>query len=166
MIALLVVVTAVGVTLGVFYPFQSVILAGFGFTPSQIGLITSAGALGFTISVPVWGHLADVRLGRSRALRITAIGGAAIIGLLLFPVPTALVVVAFAAFPIFESAWQPLADALTVNAVRSRDYAKVRTLTSLGLMYVSAGRTVLVAYTTPLWVFPLAWLFAARRRVE
>ena len=33
-------------------------------------------------------------------------------------------------------------------------------LTSLGLMYVSAGRTVLVAYTTPLWVFPLAWLFA------
>ena len=33
-------------------------------------------------------------------------------------------------------------------------------LTSLGLIYVSAGRTVLVAYTTPLWVFPLAWLFA------
>jgi drug/metabolite transporter (DMT)-like permease len=33
-------------------------------------------------------------------------------------------------------------------------------LTSLGLVYVSAGRTVLVAYTTPLWVFPLAWLFA------
>lgn len=33
-------------------------------------------------------------------------------------------------------------------------------LTSLGLIYVSAGRTVLLAYTTPLWVFPLAWLFA------
>jgi drug/metabolite transporter (DMT)-like permease len=33
-------------------------------------------------------------------------------------------------------------------------------LTSLGLVYVSAGRTVLLAYTTPLWVFPLAWLFA------
>lgn len=33
------------------------------------------------------------------------------------------------------------------------------TLTSLGLVYVSAGRTVLLAYTTPLWVFPLAWLF-------
>lgn len=32
-------------------------------------------------------------------------------------------------------------------------------LTSLGLVYVSAGRTVLLAYTTPLWVFPLAWLF-------
>src|SRR5690606_26756205 len=33
-------------------------------------------------------------------------------------------------------------------------------LASLGRVYVSAGRTVLVAYTTPLWVFPLAWLFA------
>jgi drug/metabolite transporter (DMT)-like permease len=32
-------------------------------------------------------------------------------------------------------------------------------LTSVGLQYVSAGRTVLLAYTTPLWVFPLAWLF-------
>lgn len=32
-------------------------------------------------------------------------------------------------------------------------------LTSLGLMHVSAGRTVLLAYTTPLWVFPLARIF-------
>jgi PPP family 3-phenylpropionic acid transporter len=131
-IALLVVVTTVGVTLGVFYPFQSVILAGYGFTPSEIGLITSAGALGFTIAVPAWGHLADVRLGRPRTLQICALGGAAIIGMLLLPVPTALVVLAFATFPIFESSWQPLADALTVNAVPPRDYARVRTLTSLG----------------------------------
>ena len=36
-------------------------------------------------------------------------------------------------------------------------------LTSLGLVYVSAGRTVLLAYTTPLWVFPLAWLFAGEK---
>jgi MFS family permease len=131
-IALLVVVTTVGVTLGVFYPFQSVILAGFGFTPAQIGLITSAGALGFTIAVPAWGHLADVRLGRPRTLQICALGAAAIIGMLLLPVPTALIVLAFVTFPIFESSWQPLADALTVNAVRPRQYAQVRTLTSLG----------------------------------
>jgi PPP family 3-phenylpropionic acid transporter len=131
-IALLVVVAAVGVTLGVFYPFASVILASFGFSPGEIGLITSAGAVGFTVAVPAWGHLADVRFGRPRTLQICALGAAAVIGMLLLPVPIALVVVAFVAFPIFESAWQPLADALTVNAVRSRDYARVRTLTSLG----------------------------------
>ena len=132
MIALLVLVTAVGVTLGVFYPFASVILASFGFSPGEIGLIISAGAIGFTIAVPAWGHLADVRLGRPRTLQVCAIGAALVIGMLLLPVPTALVVLAFVAFPIFESSWQPLADALTVNAVRGRDYAKVRTLTSLG----------------------------------
>jgi MFS family permease len=131
-IALLVVVTTVGVTLGVFYPFASVILSSFGFTPGEIGLIISAGAIGFTIAVPAWGHLADVRLGRPRTLQVCAIGAAVVIGMLLFPVPTALVVLAFVTFPIFESSWQPLADALTVNAVRGRDYARVRTLTSLG----------------------------------
>jgi MFS family permease len=131
-IALLVVVTTVGVTLGVFYPFASVILSSFGFSPGEIGLIISAGAIGFTIAVPAWGHLADVRLGRPRTLQVCAIGAAIVIGMLLLPVPTALVVLAFVTFPIFESSWQPLADALTVNAVRGRDYARVRTLTSLG----------------------------------
>jgi PPP family 3-phenylpropionic acid transporter len=131
-IALLLVVLLVGVTLGVFYPFGAVILASYGFSPGEIGLITSAGAVGFTIAVPAWGHLADVRFGRARTLRICAIGAALVIGLLLLPVPTALVVLAFVTFPIFQSSWQPLADALTVNAVRRRDYARVRTLTSIG----------------------------------
>jgi PPP family 3-phenylpropionic acid transporter len=131
-IALLLVVLSVGVTLGVFYPFGAVILASYGFSPGEIGLITSAGAVGFTIAVPAWGHLADVRFGRARTLRMCAIGAALVIGILLLPVPTALVVLAFVVFPIFQSTWQPLADALTVNAVRPRDYARVRTLTSVG----------------------------------
>lgn len=32
-------------------------------------------------------------------------------------------------------------------------------LCSIGLLYVSAGRSVLLAYTTPLWVFPFARFF-------
>jgi len=38
----------------------------------------------------------------------------------------------FLLFWIFESAWQPLTDAITVNALRGRDYARVRLFTSLG----------------------------------
>jgi PPP family 3-phenylpropionic acid transporter len=38
----------------------------------------------------------------------------------------------FLLFWIFESSWQPLADAITVNALRGRDYARVRLFTSLG----------------------------------
>lgn len=32
-------------------------------------------------------------------------------------------------------------------------------LVSWGLQYLPAGRSVVLAYTTPLWVFPAAWLF-------
>ena len=46
-----------------------------GSRPGEIGLITSAGAIGFTIAVPAWGHLADVRLGRPRTLQVCALGG-------------------------------------------------------------------------------------------
>jgi PPP family 3-phenylpropionic acid transporter len=131
-LALHVLVTSLGVALGVLYPFISVILAGRGFSPGQIGLISSIGAVGFTIAVPAWGHLADVRLGRPRTLQLCALGAGLAILALLLPVPPLLVVVLLMAFWIFESPWQPLADAITVNALRGRDYARVRLFTSLG----------------------------------
>lgn len=132
MIALRVLVTALGVALGVLYPFVSVILAGFGFSPGEIGLISSLGAVGFTVAVPAWGHLADVHLGRPRTLQLCAVAGGAAVLALLLPLPPLLVVVLFLLFWVFESSWQPLSDAITVNALRGRDYARVRLFTSLG----------------------------------
>lgn len=132
MIVLHVLVTALGVALGVIFPFISVILADFGFSPSEIGFISSLGAVGFTIAVPVWGHLADVRFGRPRTLQLCGLAGGAAIVALLLPLPPLLIVVMFLLFWIFESSWQPLADAITVNALRGRDYARVRLFTSLG----------------------------------
>ena len=132
MIALHVLVTSLGVALGVLYPFISVILAERGFSPGEIGLISSLGAVGFTIAVPAWGHLADVRFGRPRTLQLCGLAGGAAIAALLLPLPPLLIVVMFLLFWIFESSWQPLADAITVNALRGRDYARVRLFTSLG----------------------------------
>jgi len=60
---------SIGLAIGVFVPFISVILASRGFGPAQIGFVASLGALGFTVAVPVWGHLADVRLGRPERSR-------------------------------------------------------------------------------------------------
>lgn len=131
-IALHVLVTSLGVALGVLYPFISVILAGRGFSPAEIGLISSLGAIGFTIAIPAWGHLADVRLGRPRTLQLCAIGACSAVLALLLPWPPLLVVGLLIAFWVFESSWQPLADAITVNALRGRDYARVRLFTSLG----------------------------------
>jgi MFS transporter, PPP family, 3-phenylpropionic acid transporter len=124
------VVLSVGAALGVFYPFISVILADFGFRPAEIGLIASAGAVGFTLAVPGWGHLADVRLGRSRTLQICAVGGSLAVGALAGSWPPLVIAILLMAYWVFQSAWQPLADALTVNAVDRREYPRVRLLTS------------------------------------
>ena len=148
MIALRLVVLALGVALGVFYPFISVILASRGLGPAQIGLVASIGAVGFTLAVPAWGHIADVRLGRARTLQICAFGGAVAVGALLGPWPPIVIALLFFAYWIFESSWQPLADALTVNLVDRRRYGRVRLLTSLsfaiasiaaGFLYDQAG---------------------------
>jgi len=136
-IALRLVVLALGVALGVFYPFISVILASRGLGPAQIGLVASIGAVGFTLAVPAWGHIADVRLGRARTLQICAIGGAVAVGALLGPWPPIVIALLFFAYWIFESSWQPLADALTVNLVDRRRYGRVRLLTSLSFAIAS-----------------------------
>ena len=131
MIAVRLLVLAVGVALGVFYPFIAVVLKGFGFSAGEIGVIASIGAIGFTIAVPAWGHLADVRFGRPRTLQVCAIGAGLAIVALLLPWPAPVVAALFAIFWVFESSWQPLADAVTVNALHGRDYGRVRLLTSL-----------------------------------
>ena len=132
MIPLLVLVTALGAALGVFYPFISVILAERGFSPGEIGLVFSLGAIGFTIAVPAWGHLADVRFGRPRTLQVCAIVAAIAVLGLLAPVAPLIVVALLLVFWVFESAWQPLADAITVNMTGGRDYARIRLFTSAG----------------------------------
>ena len=89
MIALRVLSLSLGLAIGVFVPFISVILASRGFGPAQIGLAASLGAIGFTVAVPVWGHLADVRLGRPRTLQVCALGGAVAVVTLLRDWPMA-----------------------------------------------------------------------------
>ena len=134
----------VGAILGVFYPFVPPILAERGFTPAEIGLTTALAAVAFTLSVPVWGHLADLVLGRVVALRIAAVGSTiAVLGLVLDgpPVVIGLLIIGYAAF---ESALAPLADAVAVNALSAapRSYPRVRLLSSLGFAGASilAGR--------------------------
>ncbi len=139
MIALRVVVLALGAALGVFYPFIPVILASRGFGPAEIGLVASIGAVGFTLAVPAWGHIADVRLGRARTLQVCAIGGGLAVGALLGSWPPVVVALLLMAYWLFESSWQPLADALTVNLVDRRGYTRVRLLTSLSFALSSIG---------------------------
>lgn len=124
---------AVGGAIGVVYPFIAVILLGRGFDVIGVGVVTALSALAFTASVPAWGHLADVVLGRPRALQVSAIGGGLALAVTLLPVPPIVVAICFIAFSASESAFAPLSDALAVNGVTDarRDYARIRLMSSL-----------------------------------
>lgn len=144
MLALRVLFLLAGAILGAFYPFLSSILAERGFRPAEIGLTVALSSLAFMLAVPVWGHLADMVIGRVAALRAGVIGSTAALFGLLVGAPPIIVVGLIIAYAAFESSIAPLADALAVNALgRSpRSYARIRLLTSLGFAGTSilAGR--------------------------
>ena len=100
----------------------------------------AASSAAFSIAVPAWGHIADVILGRRRALAVSALGAAVFVLLAGAPVPLVVVALALVGFSLFESAWGPLGDALAVNAIKDhgREYARIRLLSSVGFGVVSA----------------------------
>ncbi|RBL86930.1 EamA family transporter [Streptomyces cavourensis] len=56
-------------------------------------------------------------------------------------------------------AWPVKADIAVILSVGLLHMGAFAALVSLGLQYVPAGRSVVLAYTTPLWVIPAARLF-------
>lgn len=128
-----------GAALGVFLPFVAVLLAERGVEPSVIGAVMAAGSVAFVLSVPTWGHVADVILGRRRALAVSGFGAAAAVLIAGSPLPLAVAAVGFVGFYAFESAWAPLGDALAVNAItdHSRQYGRIRLINSFGFAAVS-----------------------------
>ncbi len=128
-----------GATVGVFLPFVAVILAGRGASPGAIGALLAVTSVAFVVSVPAWGHIGDVVLGRRRALAVSALGAAAASLIAGSPAPGFVAVVAFVAFYAFYSAWAPLTDALVVNALtdHSRQYGRIRVMMSLSFAVMS-----------------------------
>jgi MFS family permease len=152
-------VLAFGVAVGSFYPFIAVILVSRGFNAIGVGIVGALGALGFTIAVPIWGHLADVRLGRPRTLVVCAIGAAVVVLALNLDLPLAAVGALFVVVWIFQSGFQPLIDAISLNALPDRrDYARLRLLTSLAVAVVCIGVGFVydvTGYGVVYWLYPL-----------
>jgi PPP family 3-phenylpropionic acid transporter len=146
-----------GAALGVFYPFIAVILAERGVPPAGIGLVTAASSAAFTLAVPAWGHIADVILGRRRALAVAGVGAGLFVLLAGAPLPLLVVTVGFVGFSTFESAWGPLGDALAVNAItdHGRQYGRIRLLSSIGfaVFATAAGFLYDVSGYGPSFVF-------------
>lgn len=156
---------AVGASSGCFFPFLVVILAGRGFGPAEIGVATASASLAYMGSVPVWGHLGDVTLGRVRALQVGAIGAAIVVVLFALPTPMLVGAALVVAFSAFQSAIGPLSDALALSHVRDRDrdYARIRLLSSLSFAVVSIVCGVAydrIGYwmTAPFFAVSAAWI--------
>ena len=127
-----------GAAIGAIFPFLTVMLADRGFDAFSIGLLTATTAAAFTVALPLWGHVADVVLGRVPALRLTAAGAGLAMLVFLGPFPLVALAVCVVAFTIIEAPVAALADALVVNAVAdpARAYPRLRVLFS-GAMAVS-----------------------------
>jgi MFS transporter, PPP family, 3-phenylpropionic acid transporter len=156
---------AVGAAMGSFFPFLVVILAGRGFDPAQIGVATAAASVAYTSTVPAWGHLGDVTLGRARALQLGTIGAAVAVGLFALPLPMLAAAGLVVVFNAFQSSMQPLSDALALAHVpdRGRDYGRVRLLASLAFAVTSVACGVLydrVGFwaTAPVFAVAAAWI--------
>jgi MFS family permease len=161
MLAIRTLLLLAGATVAVFFPFLTALLAARGFSAEAIGLTSALMSLAFTLAVPVWGHLADVVVGRVVALRIAAIGSSIVLLGLLLPLPPLLVGACVFGFVLFESSLSPLTEALAVNALAGspRLYGRVRLLASLGF----AATSILVGLLldeTGYWPIPLLWLAA------
>jgi PPP family 3-phenylpropionic acid transporter len=93
------------------------------------------------IALPVWGHVADVEIGRRRALQVSAIVAAGTLAMTLAPVGGLVLSACVVVFWVAANTIAPLIDALTVNAIADprRDYAAVRLVGSLGFALAAMG---------------------------
>lgn len=128
-----------GVVIAAFFPFLSLFLDGKGLTAGQIGLVIAGMALARVLFGPLWGHLADTKIGRRTALQIGALGGA-LAALVLFAVRTD-AAIAMAAFALAGVAATigPNVDAIALEYLgeeRMSDYGRIRGWESLS--YASA----------------------------
>lgn len=123
-----------GLIVASFFPFLSVYFAGRGFDPDQIGFLLGAMAAVRIVAMPIWGHVADTRIGRRRALQLGLVGmvGFGVVASVL----DSLVGVAFGAVGIAlaMAASGPNIDALALVQLgeeRMADYGRIRGWESL-----------------------------------
>ena len=148
---------ATGMATGVLLPFIAPMLAGRGLSADGIGLLMALISLAVVLSMPLWGHLGDVVLGRRRALQaaVALAAGAA----LLFGAPIAVPVVAGAliVWYVTQSAFTALLDSITLNklAASRASYGRFRLLQSFSYATASLAVGLVYARYGYGWAYPL-----------
>jgi PPP family 3-phenylpropionic acid transporter len=121
-----------GLVNSVFAPFAPAILVERGISPTWIGVMSAVVSLLFVGLASVWGHVADVLLGRGRALALAIAIATGLLVVFALPLPLVGVGLAYVAFSTVYGLLFPLQDALAVNTLADpgRQYGPVRALQS------------------------------------
>jgi MFS family permease len=123
-----------GFAVGVLYGFVPVLLRDKGFDPALIGLTTSLGSVGYSLSLPAWGHMGDILTGPRRALQLACIPAAVFALGLSLPLPVVAVIVCQVMISVGGGPTSALTDAMTMPILKdaSREYSRLRLLSSFG----------------------------------
>ena len=164
-----------GVSIASFFPFLALFLSSRGLSPAQIGVVIAAMALGRVAAGPVWGHVADVSLGRRTTLQLGAVGVIlAAVALFLVEAYGGILVLGFA-FAVFSTTTGPNLDAITLAHLgdeRMTEYGRIRGWESLSYAVSCFLIGLTLEETSPAWAMPiyaastvavLAWSFTLRR---
>jgi len=142
--------------MGFLYPFLPLMLLDNGLDAVAIGTVLGASALVALVAYPTWGLLADGPLGRERSVSAAALV-AAIIGTALIVVQgdPFLVGVCAVLMPFGMASWEPVADALVLQALggeASRRYGRFRLWASVGWAATTLLGGVLYAVAGPVGI--------------
>jgi MFS transporter, PPP family, 3-phenylpropionic acid transporter len=117
-----------GVSNAVFGPFAPAILVDRGLSPTWLGILGACISILYVGLAGAWGHLADVTLGRGRALSVAFTIAAVLLAAFALPLSLVAVALVYVAYSTVYGLLFPLQDALAVNALRDpgRQYGLVR----------------------------------------
>lgn len=149
---------AAGVATSTFLPFFVLYLADRGVSAGAIGLTLAASSSLLVVGGPLWGHVADTRLGVVRALALTLAVSAALLALLglPWPGPLALCLVSVA-FGSVSGSSVSLEDSLTLAVLgdEQTSYGSVRLWTSLGWAVFVLVAGAVYQHLGLAWMVPL-----------
>jgi PPP family 3-phenylpropionic acid transporter len=145
-----------GLVIASFFPFFSLFLSSRGLSPSEVGLVIAAMAVLRIVTNPVWGNLADARLGRRRVLRLGLLG-AAVAAILLSAIghDLASILAPAALLAAFSGQIGPNIDALTLAQLDDAgmtNYGRIRAWESFGYAVACIGFGALLERVGATWL--------------
>jgi PPP family 3-phenylpropionic acid transporter len=166
---------AFGVAVAAFFPFLTLYLDGRGLSPDEIGLVVAVIATARFVTNPLWGHVADTRIGRLTALRLGALG----VAVCAFAMNAVHGVLPLAAMGFLLAVWQvatgPNLDAIALAYLGDggmTGYGRIRAWESLSyaiacLVFGAALERIGVGWSMPIYgvacVAVLAWSLTLQR---